>query len=171
MSDVALRMQPAARERPARHRADWSAVWGGAFIFAAIWTVFEFLAVAIFGIAHWGSAIALWTIVLTIIAMWVAGMETARLAGYPTRQDGIAHGLMMFGLAVMGAILGMLLSATVRDSATVHDALSNGIAPGMAWTAFLSLFLGWLAAMGGASTGIERKKELVKDTVPMRPAA
>jgi hypothetical protein len=31
--------------------------------------------------------------------------------------------------------------------------------------------LGWLAAMGGASTGIERKKELVKDTVAMRPAA
>ena len=171
MSDVALRMQPAVRERPARHRADWSAVWGGAFIFAAIWTVFEFLAVAIFGIAHWGSAIALWTIVLTIIAVWVAGMETRRLAGYPTRHDGVAHGLMMFGLAVMGAILGMLLSATVLGSATVHDALSNGIAPGMAWTAFLSLFLGWLSAMGGASNGIERKKELVKDTVPMRPAA
>ena len=46
MSDVALRMQPAARERPARHRADWSAVWGGTLIFAAIWTVFESLGVA-----------------------------------------------------------------------------------------------------------------------------
>jgi len=164
-------MQSPARERPARHRADWSAVWGGAFIFLAIWTVFEFLALAILGSAHLGSAIALWTIVLTIIAMWVAGMETARLAGYSTRSDGIAHGLMMFGLAVMGAIAGMLLSTTVLGSAMVRDALSNGIAPGTAWTAFLSLFLGWLAAMGGASTGIERKKELVKDTVPMRPAA
>ena len=171
MSDVALPMQSAARGRPARHRADWSAVWGGAFIFAAIWTVFEFLAVAIFGIARLGSAIALWTIVLTIIAMWVAGRETARLAGYSTRHDGIAYGLMMFGLAVMGVIAGMLLSTTVLSSAIVHDALSNGIAPGTAWTAFLSLFLGWLAAIGGASTGIERKKELVKDTVPMRPAA
>jgi hypothetical protein len=78
---------------------------------------------------------------------------------------------MMFGLAVMGALAGMLLSTTVLGSATVHDALSNGIAPGTAWTAFLSLFLGWLAAMGGASTGIERKKELAKDRVPMRPAA
>jgi hypothetical protein len=146
-------------------------VWGGTFIFAAIWTVFEFLAVAIFGIAHLGSAIALWTIVLTIIAMWVAGMETARLAGYSTRHDGIAHGLMMFGLAITGAMAGVLLSTTVLGTATVRDALSNGIAPGTAWTAFLSLFLGWLAAMGGASTGIERKKELVRDTVPMRPAA
>lgn len=171
MSDEALRMQSAARERPARHRAYWSAVWGGGFIFAAIWTVFELLAVAIFGIAHLGSAIALWTIILTIIAMWVAGRETTRLAGYSTRHDGIAHGLMMFGLAVMGAIAGMLLSTTVLGSATVRDALSNGIAPGTAWTAVLSLFLGWLAAMGGASTGIERKQELVKDTVPMRPAA
>jgi len=103
--------------------------------------------------------------------MWVAGMETARLAGCSIRHDGIAHGLMMFGLTLMGAIAGMLLSATVLGSAAVHDALSNGIAPGMVWTAFLSLFLGWLAAMGGASTGIERKKELVKDTVPMHPAA
>jgi hypothetical protein len=146
-------------------------VWGGAFIFAAIWTVFEFLAVAIFGIAHLGSAIAVWTIVLTIIAMWVAGMETARLAGYSTRHDGIAHGLMMFGLAITGAMAWVLLSTTVLGTATVRDALSNGIAPGTAWTAFLSLFLGWLAAMGGASTGMERKKELVKDNVPMRPAA
>jgi hypothetical protein len=133
--------------------------------------VFEFLAVALFGIAHLGSAIALWTIVLTIIAMWVAGMETARLAGYSTRHDGIVHGLMMFGLAIMGAIAAMLLSTTVLGTATVRDALSNGIAPATAWTAFLSLFLGGLAAMGGASTGIERKKELVRDTVPMRPAA
>ena len=127
MSDVGLRMQPAARERPARHRADWSAVWGGAFIFAAIWTVFEFLAVAIFGIRHWGSAIALWTIVLTIIAMWVAGMETRRLAGYPTRHDGIAHGLMMFGLAVTGVIAGVLLSTTRLGSASVRDVLSTAI--------------------------------------------
>ena len=171
MSDAPLRMQPVAREKPARHRADWNAVWGGAFIFAAIWTVFESLAVAIFGIAHLGAAIAVWTIVLTIIAMWVAGMETVRLASYSTQHDGIAHGLMMFGLALMGAIAGILLSTTIVGSAGVHDALSNGIAPGMAWTAFLSLFLGWLAAMGGAVTGIERKREFATDTVPVRPAA
>jgi hypothetical protein len=102
------------------------------------------LAVAIFGIAHLGSAIALWTIVLTIIAMWVAGMETARLAGYSTRHDGIAHGLTMFGLAVMGAIAGMLLSTTVLGSAAVRDALSNGIAQGRRGPHFYhSSWAGW----------------------------
>jgi hypothetical protein len=164
-------MQPAARERPAWHRADWSAVWGGAFIFAAIWTVFESLAVAILGITHLGTAIAVWTIVLTIIAMWIAGMETARLAGYSTQHEGIAHGLMMFGVVVMGAMTAMLLSTTILGGTGVHDALAKGVAAGMAWTAFLSLFLGWLAAMVGAASGMGRKKELAKDAVPMRTAA
>jgi hypothetical protein len=42
-------MQPFVRERLTSHRTDWSAVWGGAFTFAAIWMVFESLALAIFG--------------------------------------------------------------------------------------------------------------------------
>jgi hypothetical protein len=55
--------------------------------------------------AHSGSGIAAWTIILTIIAMYVAGLETARLAGVSTRRDGVAHGVMMFGLAITSAMV------------------------------------------------------------------
>ena len=169
MADVALHMQP-GRERWTHHRADWGAVWGGVFTFAAIWMVFEALALAIFGITHLGVGMAIWTIVLTIIAMYVAGLETARLARVKTQGDGIAHGLMMFGLA-MSAIVVMFLSNTNLIGSSVHHVLANGIPPAMAWTAFLSLFLGWLAAMGGASNGTGRKGASLKPAAPARPAA
>ena len=44
------------------------------------------------------TGIAIWSIVLTIIAMYVAGRETERLAGITTRHDGIIHGLIMFSV-------------------------------------------------------------------------
>ena len=172
MSDTALRMQPFVRERLARHRADWSAVWGGAFTFAAIWLVFESLALAIFGTGLMGAGMAVWTIVLTIIAMYVAGFETARLAGISTRRDGITYGLMMFGLAAMSAIVVMLVSIFTMNGvhASVPSTLATGISSGTAWTAFLVLFLGWLAAMGGTSTGIEHKSATLKQVESERPA-
>ena len=42
-----------------------------------------------------------WTVVLTISAMYVAGLETGHLAGVVARHDGLMHGMMMFGLAVV----------------------------------------------------------------------
>jgi hypothetical protein len=164
-------MQSIVRERRTRHRADWGAVWGGVFTFAAIWIVFECLALAIFGITHLGVGMAVWTIVLTIIAMYVAGLETARLAGVTTQGDGIAHGLMMFGLAVVSTIIVMFLSNTGLNGANARDLLANGIPSGMAWSAFLSLFLGGLAAMGGASIGSGQKSRTLRPAVPLRPAA
>jgi hypothetical protein len=169
-------MQPVVRERFARHRADWSAVWGGVFTFAAIWMVFESLALATFGVTRIGADMAIWTIVLTIIAMYVAGLETARLAGVSTRRDGVTHGLIMFGLAAVSAIVVTLLSSMGWNSTgfgtSVHSVLSTGMSSGIAWTAFLSLFLGWLAAMGGgASTTTGPKRAALKQAVPARPAA
>ena len=49
MEDTQLRTQSTYSEAPMRRGADWSAIWGGVFVFAAIWGVFETLAFAIFG--------------------------------------------------------------------------------------------------------------------------
>jgi len=87
MPDAPLHMLLVVRERFTRHRADWSAVWGGVF------------------------------------------------------------------------------------STSVHSVLSTGISSGIAWTAFLSLFLSWLAAMGGASTKTGPKSVAPRHAVPDRPAA
>jgi hypothetical protein len=134
-------MQSSTTEVLARRHADWSAIWGGVFVFAAIWTVFESLALAIFSIpaalSGAGAGLAIWTIVLTIIAMYFGGLETGRLAGAATRRDGLAHGLMMFGLSIVSVIVLMVLW--------------NGVC--------------------GATKGVERTSVTRRQPVDVRPAA
>lgn len=94
---------------------NWGAIWGGAFTFYAIWAVFGVLGVAIFGSAASPNAahpvtgmnigISVWSVILTIIAMYVAGRVTGHLAGIGNRRDGVVHGITMFGLSVIGVAL------------------------------------------------------------------
>lgn len=96
-------------------RLSWGAIWAGVFTFWAIWLVFEVLAFAIFGnrtnpnaaapVAGQSAGIAIWTIILTIIAMYVAGRETGHAAAVTNRRDGLMHGMIMFGLAVVSVLL------------------------------------------------------------------
>lgn len=180
MGDTPLRTQSIYPETLVRRNTDWSAVWGGVFIFAAIWTVFEVLGLAIFagpnGLANpqsgMGAGMAIWTIVLTIIAMYVAGRETGRLAGAATRHDGLVHGMMMFGLAVVSAIVLTFLAGAFApgNAATAAISSSHVMSLGMEWTGFIALLLGWLAAMGGAST-VAKREAAERKPIQMRPAA
>ncbi|HLI63995.1 MAG TPA: hypothetical protein VKV05_11380, partial [Terriglobales bacterium] len=103
MSDLAYGTQDSAPAYKAG-LTNWGAIWAGVFTFAAIWAVFEALAVAIFG-AGFSMGMAIWTIVLTVIAMYIAGLETGRLADVANRHDGLIHGVIMFGLSVVSAAL------------------------------------------------------------------
>ena len=115
MANIASRADTAAIRR-----TDWGAIWGGVFCFTAIWAVFGSLGFAIFAssanpssaapVLNMSTGIAIWCVVLTAIAMYVAGVETGRLARVATRHDGLVHGLMMFGLSVV--------STKVRTSAS-----------------------------------------------------
>jgi hypothetical protein len=155
-----------------RRRTDWGAIWAGAFSFMAIWSVFGALGLAIFAsnansmaarpVAGQGWGIAIWSIVLTIIAMYVAGRETGRLAGVDNRHDGMIHGLVMFGLSVVGVLAlisigGSTLSGGTGVNGSVHNGYILAVVSGLGWAGFVSLFLGWLAAMIGASSGVARK--------------
>jgi hypothetical protein len=177
MAETSLPMQSTYPDRLGR-RTNWSAIWGGVFVFAAIWTVFESLALAIFGvpaaISTAGAGLAIWTIILTIIAMYVAGVETGRLAGVGTRRDGLVHGLMMFGLSIVSMIVLTVLWNVVFNygaGANAHIAAAGTFTSAELWTGFLSLFLGWLAAMGGASSGVQRVSIETRQPVAVRPAA
>jgi hypothetical protein len=176
--DGPLRTQSNYSDSLTSRGADWSAIWGGVFVFAAIWTVFEVLACAIFagssGLGNprtgMGAGMAIWTIVLTIIAMYIAGRETSRLAGAITRHNGLMHGMMMFGLSAVSAIVLTLLAGTcylVGSAATSAHHISVGVE----WTTFITLFVGWFAAMGGASTGTKRGVVESRPPTQMRPAA
>lgn len=182
MGDTPLRTQSIYPETVLRRNTDWSAIWGGVFVFAAIWTVFEVLGFAIFAgprslgnpQSGLGAGMAIWTIILTIIAMYVAGRETGRLAGVVTRHNGLVHGMMMFGLSVVSAIVLTTLAGAVLatgNTATASTTAVHVMSVGMEWTGFITLLLGWLAAMGGASTGAKAEVADTRQPIQMRPAA
>jgi len=168
-----------------RSRVDWGAIWAGAFTFIGIWSVFGLLGAAIFAsaanpaaarpITGMGWGMGIWAIVLTIIAMYVGGRVTGGLASIASRRHGLVHGLAMFGLSVAAALVIIVLAGHGVDStgteAAMHSSYLSDVASGMGWAGFFSLFFGWLAAMGGASTGALQKPMAEKNIQPIRNAA
>ena len=181
MATLAYENQTVALARP---RANWSAIWAGVFVFAGIWFVFGVLGYAIFASSaspevarmSTGASIgmSIWAIVLTIIAMYVAGRETGRLAVVSNQHDGLVHGMIMFGLSVVAAIVLLGVAETGMNLAVptpVHTSVLASANAGLGWAEFLALFFGWLAAMGGAAADARRRVEPDKDVQPIRPAA
>ena len=149
-----------------RRGINWGAVWGGVFTFAAIWSVFGLLGVAVFASSANPNAARpvtgmsfgeeVWAVILTIIAMYVAGFVTGRLAAVTTRHEGAAHGQAMFGLSVTGVILLLILASAGMTSGTAvssHSPYILGAIADIGWAGFVALFLGWLGAMLGGSQG------------------
>lgn len=174
MSDLGLRTYSPVINATG-FRTSWGAIWGGVFTFAAIWIVFESLALAIFP-DRASVGIQIWTVILTIIAMYVAGLETGRLSSVSNAHDGLVHGIIMFGLAVVSTmVLTVLASGIAVGAAAPRAGYVFAFGPGTEWAGFFALFLGWLAAMGGASTGVARRvgevRTSVEPPIQMRPAA
>lgn len=174
MADLTYR-----REAPVRLVTDWGAIWAGMFVYYAIWLVFGTLGLACFGSAGytgvWGYGA--WAIVLNVIAMFVAGLATGRNAAVLPEQ-GVRHGMTMFGLANVGIVLLVAIGyAMGRALAAGTTQVQNGFNyAGYLWPLWIALFLGWLAAIGGAQAGMRRRHEVVvrsesEEPVSIRPAA
>jgi len=150
-----------------RRAVNWGAIWAGVFTFWAIWTVFGMLGIGVFtsaASAHAAQSFAgmnvgesIWLIVLTAIAMYVAGLVTGRLSAVTTRQEGAAHGQAMFGVGVAGVILFLILASlgttTTLTAASAHSPYVIGLLSEIGWASFVALFLGWIGAMIGGSQG------------------
>jgi hypothetical protein len=186
MADLAYRNEVPARAKGA---VSWGAIWAGMFTFIAIWSVFGILGEAIFAssanpnapqpISGMSVGMGIWSIVLTIIAMYVAGRVTADLSGVLDRGVRIIHGMAMFGLSIMAVIATVILSGMAFSGGTgvagaSHSPYMLTVFSDVGWIGFACLFLGWLAAMGGASQGSALRANVgstpsnVRD---MRPAA
>jgi len=163
MADLTYQMNAAMGPR-----TSWPAIWAGVFTFIAIWLVFGVLGMAIFASAANPNAqhpvtgmsvgMGVWAMILTIIVMYVAGRETGRLAGVTSRHDGLIHGMIMFGLSVTAVLVITMLGGTRLSGGTgvtesAHNPYILGLFANLGWIGFFALFLGWLAAMGGSSTG------------------
>src|SRR4051794_21367300 len=161
MADLAHRNE--GREYPASRTA-WGAIWIGVFTFVAIGCL-----------ASWGRLFAssanpnatapvsgisvgtgFWATILTIIAMYVAGRVTAHLTGRVDRSARVMHGMAMFGLRDFCRVVTLILSGSALSAATgiaggPHSSYMLTVFADIGWLGFVSLFFGWLAALGGAS--------------------
>jgi hypothetical protein len=156
-----------------RARTPWGAIWAGVFSFVAIWSIFGFLGAAIF--ASSGSSpsnsvgMGIWSVVLTMIAMYVGGRVTAHLAAGTNRADGTICGTTMFGLAVISTLIVFSVRAAAIHGAAIAAPHLLSMSPTVDWFGFAALLLGWLCAMGGASS--VRRAEMQAAPREIRTAA
>lgn len=167
MADFVFRAADARVGRP----SEWGAIWAGVFAAAAIWSVFGLLGASIFRVSGGGAAtpwgMGIWSIVLTMIAMYVGGRVTGHLMGLESRRDGVSCGTTMFGLAAVCAAVLIILAggASGASSAIVSGPYLAGVISGAGWFGFLALFLGWLCAIGGATSA---RQPAVREATPVR---
>jgi hypothetical protein len=164
-------------------RTHWGAIWAGVFIFAAIWSVFGLLGMAIFSSAANSATgnpasgtnvgLGIWAIILSIIAMYVAGYQTGRLANVSDRNDRLIHGMIMFGLSVAAIVVVSAMGGYVSSSASANNVYGYHGSTGAGWETFLAFFLGWLAAMIGATSAGAGKLQMdtTSNVRDIRPAA
>ncbi len=149
-------------------RANWSAIWAGVFTFITIWTVFGMLGLAIFTsaanpnaphpITGMGAGEGAWVIILTIIAMYVAGRVTGHFAAISNQRDGVIHGMAMFGLSFVAFVIVLFfVGLSVAYSSPGRATLGLNFYSAFGWASFLATLLGWLAAMAGAVSGTKRR--------------
>jgi hypothetical protein len=151
---------------PVVARVSWGAIWAGTFTFVAIWSVFGMLGLDLFATAPspnpsepipgMNVGTDVWVPILTMIAMFVAGRVTGQLAAIHNSRDGIIHGMVMFGMSVAGAVVLAVIGGNAFGSTFIdriaHSVYILTIFSDLGWVLFVSLLLGWLAAMAGAST-------------------
>jgi hypothetical protein len=169
-------------------RTRWGAVWAGLFAFVTIWSVFGLLGEAIFAsaaspnaaqpVTGMSAGMGIWAIVLTIIAMWVGGKVTGRLAGVDNRTDALMYGMIMFGLTVISTVVVLVLAGTAMNggngiTGSTHSSYMLTVFADLGWWGFVSLFLGWLAVLGGAASEVKAavRTEAPRNLRDIRPAA
>jgi hypothetical protein len=154
---------------------NWGAIWAGMFTFITIWSIFGVLGMAIFATAAnpaaplpvvgMSTGMDVWAVILTIIAMFVAGVVTGKLAEIGNPRDGVVHGIIMFGLSVVAVLLilglgeGALVAGTTAGAMplTSHSSYILNTFASIGWVGFVALFLGWFSPMAGASAGTKRR--------------
>ncbi len=98
-----------------RQRISWRALIAGLVIVIAVQLLLATLGAGIgLSMVHQPSntpdatsfsmGAGLWWLVSTFIALAIGGYLTARLAGVPSRYDGLLHGLVLWGLATLVAV-------------------------------------------------------------------
>lgn len=144
----------------------WGAIFAGTFMFLAIEVTFGLLGTAIFASAanpnagHGGinTGIGIWAIVLSFMAMYFAGKTASRLSAAPTRNNGLYHGLVTFGMCLFATILvvALAIGSTTSGNTGVTQVGNNTVASAIAtagWWIFFACLAGMIAAAVGGTHG------------------
>ncbi len=154
-------------------------MFAGTFVFLAIEATFGLLAWAIFGSTSAAQGLStgagIWTIILSIIALYFGAKTAAHLSGEDRRLNGMYYGLVTFGLSIFSTIL--IATMVAGGTGSASRTLMGAGAANAAWL-FVTLILGGIAAgIGGAhaasANAIERAtpRPAAEESTTLRPAA
>ena len=139
-------------------------------MFIAIEVTFGLLGLAIFAsaanpnaaqpVAGMSVGIGIWTVVLSIIALYFAGRTASRLSGTLKRTIGTYHGLVTYGMSIFATVLiaALALGSTVAGNAGISHVGNTALASAVAtsgWWIFFACVLGMIAAAIGGSQGVQ----------------
>ena len=157
----------------------WGSIFAGTFVFLAIEVTFGLLGLALFGAANPGAVhpvagmsfgIGIWTVVLSIIALYFAGRTASRLSGTSTGNIGMYHGLVTYGMCIFATVIiaAMTLGSTIAANANAtnvsNNYLINAVSTG-GWWIFFACLLGMIAAVVGGSQGLRRELRTPATTI------
>ena len=138
----------------------WSGIFAGTLLFLAIETTFGVLALAIFPSAaaalstntvgtSMSVGVGIWMVVLSIIALYLAGMIASTYAGAPTPGAGLYVGLITFGMCIFASFLttGLALGTVGFRTSVAHEGSAG------AYWLFVALILSMIAAAFGGIHG------------------
>ena len=143
-------------------RLSWGAILAGLVIATALQLVFSTLGAAI-GLAAFdpgssaqafGIGTALWAVVSLLVALFLGGSTTGRLAGVLSRADGFLHDALLWALSTLFTIwllsrgVGAIAGTTFRALGSVVGATTSAVASGAA-----SALGGAASAAAGAAAG------------------
>lgn len=135
-------------------RLSWGAIFAGFIAATMVHITLSLVGVAV-GFSTWdfgdpgrdlGMGVGIWLVISALIAYYVGGLTTGRLAGVLTRGDGALHGLLMWGVSMLvnlwllgsgaGMILGGAFGMIERTVAATAGGLAGAV--GQAGTAAVS---------------------------------
>ncbi|GJG87384.1 hypothetical protein tb265_25650 [Gemmatimonadetes bacterium T265] len=126
-------------------RLSWGAVFAGLAIATALQIVLTLFGLA-FGLGSYnpggekalGIGTGIWAILSLLIALFLGGTTTGRLAGRLTRTDGFLHGALLWALSTLltvyllsrgiGAVVGTTFGIVGRVAGTAASAVASGAA-------------------------------------------
>jgi hypothetical protein len=164
MSSITTTPRDLGAYRPSA--VSWGSIFAGCFMFLAIEVTFGLLGLAIFAsaaapnaahpVSGMSTGIGIWTVILSIIALYFAGKTAGRLSGTTNRNIGIYHGLVTFGMSIFATVL--IAAMTVGSTTTAgtnltqysNNTLTNAVSTGGWWIFFACLLAMIASAIGGS---------------------